>query len=120
MSTKLIKTLQAKRAELEKLQSKVNRELASLPDRFGYDNIDDFIAALRSAIGAKRGGAKKSTRTATRVTRKRAVITSEIKAEVKKLVGAGKTGAEIAKAVGISLPSVQNVKKQLGLVKPRK
>jgi DNA-binding CsgD family transcriptional regulator len=36
---------------------------------------------------------------------------------VKKLVKAGKSGSQIAKAVGISLPSVQNVKKALGLVK---
>jgi DNA-binding CsgD family transcriptional regulator len=38
---------------------------------------------------------------------------------VKKLVGAGKTGSEIAKSLGISLPSVQNIKKALGLVKSR-
>jgi hypothetical protein len=31
----------------------------------------------------------------------------------------GRTGAEIAKAVRISLPSVQNIKKALGLVKAR-
>ena len=33
-------------------------------------------------------------------------------------MAAGKTGAEIASSVGISLPSVQNIKKALGLVKP--
>ena len=32
----------------------------------------------------------------------------------------GKTGGEIAKAIGISLPSVQNIKKELGLVKKRR
>jgi DNA-binding CsgD family transcriptional regulator len=31
----------------------------------------------------------------------------------------GKTGEEIAKALGISAPSVQNVRKALGLVKSR-
>ena len=35
------------------------------------------------------------------------------------MVSDGKTGAEIAKAAGISLPSVQNIKKALGLVKKR-
>jgi transposase len=39
---------------------------------------------------------------------------------VKKLVQDGKTGSEVAKLVGISLPSVQNIKKALGLVKERK
>jgi hypothetical protein len=51
--------------------------------------------------------------------RKRAVITEAMRAEVKKMSAAGKTGKEIAKAVGVSLPSVQNIKKALGLVKKR-
>ncbi len=51
---------------------------------------------------------------------RRAVITDDTRAEVKKMVQAGKTGSEIAKAVGISLPSVQNIKKALGLVEKRK
>ena len=52
--------------------------------------------------------------------RKRAIITADTKAQVKSLVIAGKTGGEIAKAIGISLPSVQNIKKELGLVKKRR
>ena len=51
--------------------------------------------------------------------RKRAVITEAMRAEVKKMSAAGQTGKEIAKAVGVSLPSVQNIKKALGLVKKR-
>ena len=51
--------------------------------------------------------------------RRRAVITDETRASVKKLVESGKTGGEIAKSLGISLPSVQNIKKALGLVKKR-
>lgn len=39
--------------------------------------------------------------------------------EVGKLAKDGKTGNEIAAAVGISLPSVQNIKKKLGLVTKR-
>jgi DNA-binding CsgD family transcriptional regulator len=35
------------------------------------------------------------------------------------LVKAGKTNEEVAKTVGISAPSVQNIKKALGLVKAR-
>jgi ParB/RepB/Spo0J family partition protein len=46
----------------------------------------------------------------------RAIITDETRAMVLKLHRNEKTGPEIAKAVGISLPSVQNIKKQLGLV----
>ncbi len=48
------------------------------------------------------------------------MITDDTRAEVKKLVEAEKTGAEIAKALKISLPSVQNIKKALGLVRKQK
>lgn len=48
---------------------------------------------------------------------RRAVITDDTRYQVKRLTEAGKTGAEIAKAVGISLPSVQNIKKALGLIR---
>lgn len=64
-------------------------------------------AGAQAASGAKRGG-------------RRATITDEIKAQVVKMAKDGKTGAEIAKATGISLPSVQNIKKDAGLVKARK
>ena len=46
-------------------------------------------------------------------------LTDATRAQVKKLVEAGKTGSEIAKAVGVSLPSVHNIKKALGLVKKK-
>ena len=52
--------------------------------------------------------------------RKRAKITDAIRARVKKLLEAGKTGSQIAKALKISLPSVQNIKKALGLVRTSK
>jgi hypothetical protein len=67
---------------------------------------------VRSPRGGRKakGGAK----------RHRAVITDDTRKDVKKLVEAGKTGGEIAKVLGISLPSVQNIKKALGLVKAKK
>ena len=49
----------------------------------------------------------------------RAKITDEIRAQVKTALEAGQKTGAVAKAVGISLPSVQNIKKQLGLVKSR-
>ena len=69
-------------------------------------------AAAKPAAQPAAAGAKKR--------RTRAVITDATRAEVKKLVEAGKSGGAIAKALKISLPSVQNIKKALGLVKPRK
>ena len=66
----------------------------------------------RPEVGGAAGGGRKR--------RKRSVITEEIKAKVKALLAQEKTGAEVAKVIGISLPSVQNIKKELGLVKKRK
>jgi hypothetical protein len=129
MITDKLKTLaitKAKVAELEQdIAAELNRELASLPEKYGFDSVPAFVAAVQSASRGKgkgqgrgRGRAKAAAGTGKR--RKRAVITADTKAKVKTLVADGKTGAEIAKAVGISLPSVQNIKKELGLVKARK
>ena len=126
MVTDKIKTLaitRARVAELEKsIAGELNRELAALPGKYGFESLPDFFEAVRAASrGKTRGGAKTSSKPAPGgKRRKRAVITNETKSKVKSMVEAGKTGAEIAKSVGISLPSVQNIKKDLGLVKARK
>ena len=126
MVTDKIKTLaitRARVAELEKsIAAELNRELAALPAKYGFQSLPDFFEAVRVASrGKARGGAKASGKAAAAgKRRKRAVITNDTKAKVKSMVEAGKTGAEIAKAAGISLPSVQNIKKDLGLVKARK
>ena len=52
--------------------------------------------------------------------RTRAKIPDETLAEAMKLVEVQKTGAEIVSALGISLPSAQNIKKAQGLVKTGK
>ena len=129
MVTEKIKELEAARAKVasleETIQAERNKALAALPAEYGFDSADDFIAAVRAAVGGggkrgrKRGRKAAKKPAAAGKTRKRAVITDETRAEVKKLAEAGKTGAEIAKEVGISLPSVQNIKKALGLVKKR-
>lgn len=127
MVTDKIKTLaitRARVAELEKsIAAELNQELAALPGKYGFDSLPAFFDAVKAASrGKTRGRAK--TAAAKPATggkrRKRAVITAETKSKVKSLVEGGKTGAEIAKIVGISLPSVQNIKKDLGLVKARK
>ena len=127
MITDKIKELEALKNKAAALEAAVaeerQRALAALPHQYGFGSAEDFIDAVIAATGGARrrgrpargesagGGGKR---------RRRAKITNETRAQVKKLVEAGKTGAEIAKAVGISLPSVQNIKKALGLVKGRK
>jgi hypothetical protein len=112
-----IKQLEATKAKMASLvkaiSAELHRELRALPAKYGFDNVQDFIAAVRNAGGGKGKTARGRKR------RTRAVITDAMRAEVKKLATAGKTGAEIAAAVGISVPSVQNIKKAFGLVKAR-
>jgi hypothetical protein len=74
------------------------------------------VAAVPAVVAPK---AEKAPKAAGKKRGKRARITPELKAQVKTLVEAGKTGAVIAKELGISLPSVQNIKKEFGLVKKR-
>lgn len=120
VSSKL-KELEAARAKLANLEQEVraelNKELAALPAKFGFGSAEEFVDAVRAATGRRGRPRAKAAGSAKR--RQRAVITDETRTHVKKLVEAGKTGAEIAKQVGISLPSVQNIKKALGLVKKR-
>jgi hypothetical protein len=113
----------AKVAELElAVAAGLRQELAALPATYGFDSVEAFLAAVRAASGKRRGRKPGPAKSAIKAVgkRKRAKITEATRAEVKKLVTAGKTGAEIAKTVGISLPSVQNIKKALGLVGGKK
>lgn len=129
--------LQKAKADLQQLESKISAEraaaLAKLPADFGFASLEDFIAALKDAAknggklkakagrGAKATAAKAPKAAVTKAVKvgKRAKITDETRAQVKLLSEQGRTGEEIAKALGISAPSVQNVKKALGLVKSR-
>ena len=111
----------AKVVELEQaIQAEMQNELRGLPGKYGFDSASAFIAAVRAASGERRGRPRVAAPVAGRRKRKRAKITDATRAEVKKLVEAGKTASEIAKAVGISEPSVANIKKALGLTKKRK
>lgn len=120
-----IKELAAAKAKVAELEASLVAErrqaLLDLPAQMGYASVAELVKALRQA---ERGGsAPRKPRAAAAPKagdRKRASITDETRAEVKKLVEEGKSGAEIAAKLGISLPSVQNVKKALGLVKARK
>jgi hypothetical protein len=129
MVTDKIKELEAARAKLANLEqsiaSELRRELAGLPAKYGFGSVAEFVKAVQGAAGGKRGRPAGSSNAGGgrggpgKKRRRRAVITDETRASVKKMVNDGKTGGEIAKSLGISLPSVQNIKKALGLVKKR-
>lgn len=121
MVTDKIKKLhqyQRQMAKLEKELARYSHKLLALPAKHGFKSMDDFIDALRAATGGS-GKAAKSAAKSSSGRKPRAKITPEMKQKVKALVGDGKTGGQIAKALNISLPSVQNIKKELGLVKKR-
>lgn len=118
MAKDTLKQIAEYKTRLAALEKKLHAELAKLPARFGFKSADEFLAAFRAATGAK-PGAKAKVPAAKSGRKPRVEITDDMVAEVKKLVADGKTGGEIADKVGISLPSVQNIKKKLGLVKKR-
>lgn len=130
MVIKKIKELAVNKAKVaaleESIAAELNKELAALPGQYGFASVDEFVAAVKAAIAgkgkrkAKGKAAKPAAKESGKKRRTRAVITAETKEKVKSLVEAGKTGSQIAKEAGISLPSVQNIKKELGLVKARK
>lgn len=120
-----INQLEAAKAKVAELEKNVTTErqqaLAALPSDFGYADLNSFIKALKAA---SKGGSRKGKKApkAAKVKggkRKRAKITPEVKQQVIAAVQAGTPGAKIAKDFGISLPSVQNIKKEAGLVKAR-
>lgn len=122
MAQDTLKKIAQYKSRLAELERELFVQLAKLPAQFGFDSADDFIAAFRQSVSGKQGrrvgkGVKAALAKKAPAGRKpRAKITDEIVEQVKKLVGEGKTGSEIAAATGISLPSVQNLKKKLGLV----
>ncbi|MFA6959926.1 MAG: ParB/RepB/Spo0J family partition protein [Opitutaceae bacterium] len=66
---------------------------------------------------AKADAAKAGAKPVAKKKAGRVQITPDLKQQVVSAVQTGKSGAEIAKTFGISLPSVQNIKKEAGLVK---
>ena len=125
MVTDKIKQLTEYQTKVEALKkeiaSQLKHDLSSLHAKYGFETPADLIKAIKASAGAKRPGrVAKAASTGGKKKRKRAKITPEMKQKLKGMVEAGKTGTVIAKSLGISLPSVQNIKKELGLVKARK
>jgi len=132
MANDIVKELEAARAKVAALETSLAKSrrqtLAGLYKEYGFGNVEEFLAAVKEASGggggrrgrpAKAAKAPASAATSGQKRAKRARITPEIKQKLKSLVHAGRTGAEIASELGISLPSVQNIKRELGLVKAR-
>lgn len=118
---------QKKIAELQSQMERESRKLLALPARLGFQSVDELITALqavsRSGAPARAGRGRPAGSAASaggKTRRRRSKITPEMKQQLKSMVGQGKTGAQIADNLGISLPSVANIKRELGLSKRRK
>ena len=125
MVTAKIKQLNEFQAKVEALKkaisSQLKHDLSSLHKKYGFESPLALIKAIKASASGKRPGrVAKAAAKGGRKKRKRAKITPEMKHKLKGMVEAGKTGTVIAKSLGISLPSVQNIKKELGLVKARR
>ena len=116
MAKNKLKEIAAYKAKIAALEKEVvaerQQKLSGLHKEVGLESTEALIAALRS-LG------KSPRKSAAPRKGKRTRITPAIKQGVGKAVEAGKKGAEIARQFGISIPSIQNIKKELGLVKTR-
>lgn len=126
MASQTFKKLAALRSQLESLQSEADRELANIPKEYGFPDKESFLAAFHAATGGRPtrrgrppGPGSDSPSDTSGKRRRRSKITPEMKQQLKDLVKEGKTGAQIAEQLKISLPSVANIKKELGLTKSR-
>ena len=69
-----------------------------------------LIESVYGIHGAKGGKSRRSKRT---------TITGEIRTRIEKLLRENKTAKAVAEAVGVSVPTVNNHKRLLGLTQPR-
>jgi hypothetical protein len=118
-----LKRIATYKSRIAALEGKLYGELAKLPGKHGFSSADDFIAAVRLATGdgPKTAKVAKPAKAGKRGRKRkpRAKITDATRAKVKSMVNAKKTSAAIAEELDISVPTVQNIKKALGLVKAR-
>ena len=123
---KEIESTRSKLAELErKAETERKKQLSNLHSNLGFATREELIAALRSVDGAAAKGprGRKPKAATTKVAKKRgkrARITDDVRQQVIAALKSGEKGTKVAKDFGISLPSLQNIKKAAGMTKARK
>jgi hypothetical protein len=115
-----IASLEAKASRAVARKAKSDREkVVSLAKKLGYKTAHVLYAALFKG-GEKLDELIGTTDTTTTRTRKRWKITGAKRKAVIAALKSGKVAAKVAKKVGISLPSVNNIKRAEGLTKSKK
>ena len=111
------KIVELERAVLQEREAALARAHADL----GFASRGDLIKALRALdkAGPKRGRkpAAKAGAAAKKTRRKRTTITPELRDSILAAVREGGTGNAVAKRFGVSLPTVQNIKRAAGLTR---
>lgn len=125
MVTDKLKEVAIARAKVASLEARISAlqkaELAGLPDRYEFDDAASFAAAVmlaaRKVAKWRSRGIDVVPASFERKRRRRAVITDAVRAKVKALAKAGKTHPQIARALGISEPSVHRIASPSFLIK---
>lgn len=127
MLSSKIKELADYKAKIVELEKAVLEEREAALDRahtdLGFASRSDLIKALKALekAGPKRGrkkGPKAAPASAgKKQRRKRTTITPELRDSILAAVKDGGTGAAVAKKFGVSLPTVQNIKRAAGLTR---
>ncbi len=128
MLSSKIKELADYKAKIVELEKSVLEEREAALSRahtdLGFASRTDLIKALKALekAGPKKRGRKKGAKTAAapaekKGRRKRTTITPELRDSILAAVKEGGTGAAVAKRFGVSLPTVQNIKRAAGLTR---
>lgn len=108
------------RAQVASLESDLFGELAKLPRKFGFSDVDSFADAVREAAGGRGSPKKAKGRKAKSGRKPRALVTDETRKQVARLALGGATAPEIAAALDLSVGTVHNIQKKLGLKSRRR
>jgi hypothetical protein len=123
---KEISLYKAKIAALEKsILAERQSKLKKLQSDLGYGSTADLIEALRSINGAAPSASRGKASAAPaggpgRKRRKRAKVTDEMRQGMVTALRGGGKAADVAKQFGVSIPTVQNVKRAAGLTRGSK
>ena len=117
MITDKIKELEQLRNQAAALEKRIEEEkaakLASMHAEVGLESTEALISALRGLAKKPRRAKQPPKR------RKRVRLTPAQKENIAKEIKGGLKGTEAAKKFGVSLPTIQKIKKDFGLVKSR-
>ena len=116
-----IKELEETEAKAVTLKKEINEmvaaKLTSMHTEVGMDSTDALIAALSSLPKKRKRRVKRAVKPLRKS--KRARLTPAQKQSIADVIKGGMTGTEASKKFGISLATIQNIKKEHGLVKSR-